>query len=124
MNQAGAAAGIIKRKAVDVLRTGENKFGCGDRLELGGNVALRFDDELFVLNVKTDRRVRLMWVCILAGQRFELVGREENSLRFLWGCLSNSRHNRKRGNKKNQKSDTKANQANNPIYLIITNPIT
>jgi hypothetical protein len=115
VNQAGDAAGIIARETVDVLRTGENKFDGGKWLELGWNAAFGFDDELFVLNVKTDRRVGLIWVCILAGQRFELGGRRRCGQSLRFGLRRARRpgqieRDRKNGNANGEDNKATANQ--------------
>ena len=48
VNQAGAAAGGVEREVIGVLGVGEAEFNGGEGLEIGGSIALGFDNQLAV----------------------------------------------------------------------------
>jgi hypothetical protein len=66
-DHAAAAVCGVEDKPQSELRAGPTELCSGDRLEFGGNIALRLDNELSVLDVKTDRCVRFMWVGVFAN---------------------------------------------------------
>ena len=71
VDSAASLSGIIERKAESELRFGDGELKRGDGFQFGGDVALGFEDQLARLNRKTDWRVGLMGVRVLACESFE-----------------------------------------------------
>ncbi len=73
-NHAGATAGGIERKVEGGLGIRDCELGGGNWLKRDREAARVFVDELAILNVKTQRRIRLGGVRVFAGESFRLGG--------------------------------------------------